>query len=672
MHGAKGGFALEKGSPAEGAVYVGCFDEQKVTLFPFFEPKATSEVERFDHQKENQAPAKQVRILGEDDIRRDLGFASDTFTASDMTFEVISPFYPLPDPQVSSYDVNKRACCPALYLKLTVDNTAGISAKTGVVALHEHGCPLHISDPGGFRGFSLENAQMGLATTAAVQTVQILDFSEVMFTDFNPRIQGIGTCLGFLLEVPAGEKREMLISAAVYRRGPVTQGVEMPYWYTRFFANLNDVLRYSLSEADYYLGEAAARDAELAQAKLNAAQKFLIAQASHSYYGSTQWFDYAGAPFWNVNEGEYQMINTFDLTVDMLFYEMKFSPWTVKNVLNSFQTLYSYYDEVYFPGAPEKRFPGGISFTHDMGNRNLFSPKGYSSYEVSGLDRACFSYMTHEQLVNWVCCAGTYVTGTDDAGFLTENLKTFKDCYTSLLNRDNPDPAQRNGIMALESSRCGDGGEITTYDSLDSSLGQARNNLYLAVKTWAAYIGLSEIFERSGETDLAAQAYASARLCAETLVSAWRDDLGYIPAILEGDNASAIIPAIEGLVFPKVMGIAKAIDFDGDFAEFLATLKRHFLNILTPGVCLYDDNGWKLSSTADNSWMSKICLCQHVARTVLGIDFGDEQLKHDTAHMNWEIFGSTFNACSDQFTSGVAMGSLYYPRIVSNILWLAE
>ena len=63
---------------------------------------------------------------------------------------------------------------------------------------------------------------------------------------------------------------------------------------------------------------------------------------------------------------------------------------------------------------------------------------------------------------------------------------------------------------------------------------------------------------------------------------------------------------------------------------------------------------------------------QYVARSVLGIDFGEEQAKHDQAHMDWQIFGSTFNACSDQFSSGKAMASLYYPRIVTNILWLTE
>jgi hypothetical protein len=44
---------------------------------------------------------------------------------------------------------------------------------------------------------------------------------------------------------------------------------------------------------------------------------------------------------------------------------------------------------VFEPGKPGKLYDGGISFTHDMGEMNQFSPSGRSSYEVAGLDRAC-------------------------------------------------------------------------------------------------------------------------------------------------------------------------------------------------------------------------------------------------------------------------------------------
>nr|WP_156926659.1 hypothetical protein [Cohnella panacarvi] len=45
----------------------------------------------------------------------------------------------------------------------------------------------------------------------------------------------------------------------------------------------------------------------------------------------------------------------------------------------------------------------------------------------------------------------------------------------------------------------------------------------------------------------------------------------------------------------------------------------HLNTVLVPGVCLFEDGGWKLSSTSSNSWLSKIYLCQFVAHRLLGL-----------------------------------------------------
>lgn len=69
-------------------------------------------------------------------------------------------------------------------------------------------------------------------------------------------------------------------------------------------------------------------------------------------------------------------------------------------------------------------------------------------------------------------------------------------------HRDHPVPEERDGIMSCDSSRTQGGAEITTYDSLDKSLGQARDSLYLGGKAWAAYVLLNKIF---AENDLPAR-----------------------------------------------------------------------------------------------------------------------------------------------------------------------
>ena len=150
------------------------------------------------------------------------------------------------------------------------------------------------------------------------------------------------------------------------------------------------------------------------------------------------------------------------------------------------------------PEPAERNLPGGISFPHDMGVYPHFMPPGESSYEISGL-AGCFSYMTCEQLYNWICMAVTYVTGSGDWEWAKQNRAIFKECLSSLLNRDDPKPSKRNGLNGLDSDACAGGWEITTYDSLDHSLGQARNNGYMAVKGWAACLGLELVLGKLGE-----------------------------------------------------------------------------------------------------------------------------------------------------------------------------
>jgi len=360
-------------------------------------------------------------------------------------------------------------------------------------------------------------------------------------------------------------------------------------------------------------------------------------------------------------------MNTFDLTVDQLFFEMKMNPWTVKNELDMFVSRYSYNDKVHFPGG-DNIYDGGISFTHDMGRHNNISRPQYSTYELFGLD-GCFSHMTHEQLVNWILCASVYVKQTGDEVWLKDNIDIFNKCLESMLNRDNPDPSKRNGVMSLDSSRTIDGAEITTYDSLDESLGQARNNLYMAVKSWAAYLALEELLN---DQELSDAAKKQAQTAADTIVSAAGAD-GMIPAIIGEDCDSVILSAVEGLVFPYVMGMKDKVSLTGEYAALINALKTHFEAVLKKDICLYEDNGWKLSSTADNSWLSKIYLCQFVAREILGIRTPETGLLADNAHMKWLLKDENLLfAWSDQMHSGIALGSKYYPRGVTSVLWLSE
>lgn len=670
MSHAAGGMALERGSPADSSVFVGYRTASgKIYSLPFSEGIA-NDAERYSQSEEDASSS--MFAFEDTDIQREYKWASDRFSAPGLQFDVVTPFFSIPDPSTASEGELRFASCPATFVKLRIKNTTAENWD-GFFALKSDQYWSSISSRmEGARGF-VSRDRMGFATQSDDVT-EFCDFTvEQAFSGKHttPKFM-LGPVAGCRFLVPAGETREVEFVLAYYISGQATFNLPAEYAYTQYFDGIECVFAYAFENYERYLGEAFMRDAELMASGLNEAQQFQLAHATRSYYGSTEWLvDTDGRPLWVVNEGEYLMMNTLDLTVDMMFYELRFNPWTVRNVLEQFVERYSYEDEIFSPDAPDQLLSGGISFAHDMGVANHFSPKGYSSYECSGLDRLCFSYMTCEQLTNWVLCAGVYVSKTGDDEFAKKHAEVFRRCFESLLRRDHPEPDQRNGLMGFESSRTKGGGEITTYDSLDHSLGQARDNIYLGGKCWASYLALEWLFERLGDALQATLCREAALRCSQTLAAAFDEDAGYIPAVLDGECMSAIIPAAEALVYPWEMGLHEAVLDSGSYGDYITALRRHLKYVLRPGVCQYPDGGWKLSNSADNSWMSKICLNQYVVREILGMSYEGED-RADEAHVQWQVEGSKFYACSDQFTSGKPIGSLYYPRIVTSILWMEE
>ena len=279
-----------------------------------------------------------------------------------------------------------------------------------------------------------------------------------------------------------------------------------------------------------------------------------------------------------------------------------------------------------------------------------------------------------EQLVNWVLCAVCYAIKTGNLAWLGGRRETLLACKESLENRDHPEPARRTGILKWDSARCGGGAEITTYDSLDASLGQARNNLYLAVKTLAAWLLLERAFDQLGMPGPARESAATADKLAETLTSQFETDTGFFPAVFEKGNRSRILPAIEGLVFPLYLSMDAALARDGRFAKLLDQLERHITNALQPGICIdAQSGGWKLSSTSSNTWMSKIAIAQHVTRSLFPNALSAAARNADRVHAAWQQNpGCGAMAMCDQIQSetGIALGSKYYPRVVTAILWM--
>ncbi|MCU6795051.1 glycoside hydrolase family 52 protein [Paenibacillus sp. WQ 127069] len=680
FRGAKGGLGLELGKPADQSVFIGLQsdDGSLYEALPFFAEAvdAVDESARYDVEKaEETVPANKQRLVSypAQSIVRDFKLGTDTWKAGELTFRIYSPVCSVPDPETAEANLLKEAIVPAVFAELTIDNTKGIRTRRaffGYQGNDPYSAMRRLDDTseGRFKGVGQGLNTAIVSLDPDTSSAQGFTMEKILSNSLNEnRAFGLGGCGALITDVAAGEKKTVRYAICFYRGGIVTAGMDTSYLYTRFFKNIEAVSAYALEHYDALAASCEQSNEMVNTARLSDDQKFMLAHAIRSYYGNTQLLDYEGEPFWVVNEGEYRMMNTFDLTADQLFYELKMNPWTVRNELDMFVRRYSYEDQVSFPDDSVE-YPGGISFTHDMGVANVFSRPQYSSYEISGI-KDCFSYMTHEQLVNWICCAVVYMEQTGDNDFLNRHLATLKLCFNSMLNRDHPIPEQRNGIMGLDSSRTMGGAEISTYDSLDISLGQARNNIYMAGKCWAAYVALEKLFRSTGEEQLSIEAGKQAERCAATLASKMTDQ-GYIPAVINENNDSKIIPAIEGLIFPYFAGCEEALDANGRFGPYIQALKQHLAAVLVPDICLFPDGGWKLSSTSSNSWLSKIYLCQFIARKLLGFP---QDEKADAAHVAWLKHPEhSYWSWSDQILAGVIIGSKYYPRGVTAILWLLE
>ena len=138
-----------------------------------------------------------------------------------------------------------------------------------------------------------------------------------------------------------------------------------------------------------------------------------------------------------------------------------------------------------------------------------------------------------------------------------------------------------------------------------------------------------------------------------------------MPAIIGEGVPARLIPAIEGLVYLDYLG------FDlSESKALVGALKTHLETVLKNGVCKFEDGGWKLSSTSDNSWLSKIYLCQAIAENILGFAPDHEA---DKAHVAWLLDpANAYFAWSDQMLAGKAVRQPLLPSGVTSTLWLSK
>lgn len=678
--GAKGGMDLERcGSPNQDTL-IGLESPTEAGVFevlPFMDAPTTSEADRFvsheSGQEQHALPLTAfLRAIPKENVTRSFGIATDSWQAGDLTYTLYSPSGALPDPALGDTLELQRAIVPAIFAEVRVDNRQHTQDRR--LALGFNRCDpyaglCHIADGAGLIGFG-QGRHLAIVTEhPGAWSALGLSWGDALTHQGFNRGTGLGSQGVVAVTIPAGQDITLRFAYCFYRGDYATAGLDTRYYYTRFFKNIEAVGRFALQEFDAAKASALAADAQLDASKLSADQRFIVAHATRSYYYSTQLLELDGAPLWVVNEGEYNMLNTLDLVSDHSLYEMRQHPWTIRNVLDQFVARYSFIDQI---KGPEGLVPGGISFVHDMGACAVFAAPGRSAYERAEL-RGCFSQMTMEELLNWVLTTGLYLEASGDLAWLQTRQDTLLQCLDSLERRDHPNPAERIGALRWDSDRTGTGKEITTYDCLDPSLGQASGNTYLAGKLFAASVVLDRLFEKLGNPQAKTRAWQQAERAAHTVANAAGPD-GLIPALLGSELRSVILPVVEGLAYAYFAGAHTALDLNGPFAPYFAALRRHMLeHVLKEAGCLYPDGGWRITSANANTFPAKVYVCQFAARHILKLPIEAISQRADAAHLAWLTHPVHSVWCwSEQVVDGEIYAAKYYPRGVNSQVWLSE
>ena len=474
-------------------------------------------------------------LIADKEVVRTLGACTDAWTIPlGVNWTHYTPVWAMQDWRTASDEEKRRFVLPATYMQYHVDNRAGKEETQVLFSLQQAAQRAQGWD--GFDGYVVDHD-----SSIAVKTGD----AELLSSEQAKAAFGVeGATSAFCIHVAPGTEKTVTFFIVQYRDGVITQFLDHPLklMCAALYPDVNDVLKTAAGSLPAIIARCEEMDRKLAACGEDDERKFLSADALHSYqYNTILHATETREPIWAVIEGECSCINTFDLTVDHVFYELSMHPWTVRNELDHFLGTFSYTDELALPGQTA-RVPGGLGFCHDMGTRVNFSNRQKGA--------AYSTLMTQEELQNWIICSSLYWKVTGDNAWLEQNKATFKLALESMQRRDDVDPAKRDGITTYISNLGPKSGEITTYDAMDASLRSPSDSLYIAVKSFSCYAMLQPVFRQLGEDSAAQQAQAAEAYTAKGILSHWDEQRHSFPASFDAHPHSSIIAAIEGLAYP--------------------------------------------------------------------------------------------------------------------------
>ncbi|HEX3048935.1 MAG TPA: hypothetical protein VHY08_29580, partial [Bacillota bacterium] len=298
-----------------------------------------------------------------------------------------------------------------------------------------------------------------------------------------------------------------------------------------------------------------------------------------------------------------------------------------------------------------------------------YTPPGIGGYEKSNSEH--YQFMTTEELLNGVYCLSAYGLATKDLLWMRRRRDIAVQLLQSMENRDHHLPGQRNGILKGESLQCGERGrEITTYDALDPALKDTMGNLYIVVKTLGASLLLDAFFIQIGDHETANRAQEMVDKTVKAFEDFFDHHGHYLKANLYSKAESKVIAAIEPLAILIFLGLKVALH---SYPKLMDLFRKHIVACLKVGAGIDTaTGGLRLSSTSNNTWVSKVVLCEYVLRELFQIDLKSEYPGVFQELIRWARQSAAETTISDQIHSDTrrVVGASYYPRPITASIWV--
>ena len=409
----------------------------------------------------------------------------------------------------------------------------------------------------------------------------------------------------------------------------------MKFTYTRWFKNLKEVISYAQSNYKKIENNRTNFEKKLVVSPLSPQQKWLTAQAFHSYIGNT-WLIDNNFFVW---EGEFKYLNTVDVAHDYDILPGLYFPWAIKLELNSWAK-----------SVKEDKF--GKVIPHDLGGR--FDLKYRQEYAIEGNET---SGMPVEENCNFILLAYWYYHQTKDTEYIKQLLPLIKNLCQSLINRDT----NNNGIADQ-------GIGMTTYDNDGNlALKNAPDSNYLGIKQLSAYLAAKKMFIDFKDKEGQQLTNKQAKLIAESLKQAY-GKYGFIPLSLDPDFQEKDGPKgtqeqgfafITGLFYPALTSLESPI-----LKDLLPILSDSYKQAYKKSL-VKDENGktYGLQLAEHQSlhlgWLSHSAMADYIAKKLFNQDYNSSQYWFPLLYDNPYSFadGQYFNQPSHPETT-----LIFYPR----------